>query len=313
METIARGITAIDLRFMGRPRVIASCLLQATGTVALIDPGPSTCLPALRQALRDRGVGIGDIDAICLTHIHLDHAGATGTIVRENARIRVMVHERGARHMANPERLLASARRLYGDNMERLWGEVAPVPAGNLQSLAGGECVEVGGRSLEVAYTPGHASHHVSYFDKPSGVAFVGDTGGVRIGSAGYVAPPTPPPDVDIEAWSSSVAQIERWHPDALFMTHFGLSDSVVHHLQTLLERLDQVGRLARASLEVEGDDAARAAWFAQQVRLELWRHMPETESSLYELAAPIELSWQGLARYWRKRTEAAGAGRTAG
>ena len=195
MQTIARGITCLDLMFLGKPRIIATGVLQGPGGVALVDPGPSTCLKTLRAVLGDHGITLADVRTILLTHIHLDHAGATGTLVRENPAIQVCVHERGAPHMADPAKLLHSATRLYGDDMDRLWGEFLPVPEANLRVLVGGERVAGADRDLEVAYTPGHASHHVSFLDRSSGVAFVGDVAGIRTGSELFALPPTPPPE----------------------------------------------------------------------------------------------------------------------
>ena len=179
-----------------------------------------------------------DVTALLLTHIHLDHAGATGSLVRENPALRVYVHERGAPHLVDPSKLLASASLLYGDAMERLWGEVSPVPASALTVLKGGERIEEGGRQLEVAYTPGHASHHVSYFNADTGIAFVGDTGGIKIVENGYVLPPTPPPDINLEAWDESLRTIEAWRPDTL----------VPHALRTARQRRPTHRRTARPS-----------------------------------------------------------------
>ena len=213
MNTLTHGLSWVDLQFHGRPQIIAAGLAQGRDGVAIIDPGPTTCLPTLELGLQASGIRWPDVRHILLTHIHLDHAGATGTIVREHPHIKVLVHERGARHLADPSRLIESATRIYGDRMEHFWGEFAPVPTSNLVSLTGGETIEAGGRVFDVAYTPGHASHHVSFFDASSGVAFVGDTAGVCI-NGGYVLPPTPPPDIDVELWSSSVDRILAWSPD---------------------------------------------------------------------------------------------------
>ena len=186
MNPLAAGISYVDLQFQGVPRVIATAVLHGTGGVALIDPGPSTTLPALTAALERAGIPLADVTALLLTHIHLDHAGAAGTLVHANPRLRVYVHEQGAPHLVDPTKLVASAARLYGDAMDRLWGEVRPVPADAIVSLGGGERIAGGGRDLEVAYTPGHASHHVSYFSREAGMAFVGDTAGIRLVAGGY-------------------------------------------------------------------------------------------------------------------------------
>lgn len=302
MITLTSGLAYIDLRFQGIPRVIATAVLHGPGGVALVDPGPSSSLPVLRAALERAGIGLNDVTALLLTHVHLDHAGASGTLVRENPRLRVYVHEKGAPHLVNPDKLLASATRLYGEAMDRLWGEVRPVPAEAVVTLAGGERLGAGGRGLDVAYTPGHASHHVSYFGRDAGVAFVGDTAGVRLVADQYVMPPTPPPDIDLEAWRESLERIAAWRPDTLFLTHFGPSAPSSAHLTELADRLDVAGRLVQASLARERTDEAREEWFADEMRRELRRVMSEADAQVYEVAARFDLNWRGLARYWRKR-----------
>jgi glyoxylase-like metal-dependent hydrolase (beta-lactamase superfamily II) len=303
MQTLAAGVSFVDLHFQGRARVIACAILHDGGGVALVDPGPSSTLPALRQQLLRSGIGVSDITAILLTHIHLDHAGATGALVRENPRIRVYVHESGARHMVDPSKLIASAARLYGDAMERLWGEFAPVPAAALAMLAGGERVTAGGRVLDVAYTPGHASHHVSFFSADTGVAFVGDTAGVQIIPGGYVLPPTPPPDIDLELWVRSLETIGKWRADTLFLTHFGPAAPPGHHLTALGAHLAAAAQLASESLSVEGGEQVQEAWFVERVRAELRRTLGDADAVAYEAACRFDLNWLGLARYWKKRS----------
>src|SRR5262249_39993420 len=195
---------------------------------------------------------LDDVTALVLTHIHLDHAGATGTLVREYPHLRVYVHEIGAPHMIDPGKLIASATRLYGDAMERLWGEIEPVPREVMTTLSGGERIDVAGRTLDVAYTPGHASHHVSFFSADSGVAFVGDAAGIRVVENGFVLPPTPPPDIDLEVWADSLATIERWQAETLFITHFGPASPSRPHLTAMRDHLGLVGRLARESLPLD-------------------------------------------------------------
>lgn len=304
MQTIARGITYADLNFLGKPKIIAAAAIQSPGGVALVDPGPSTCLDTLRAELGGQGIGIADVRAILLTHIHLDHAGATGTLVRENPEIQVYVHERGARHMADPAKLINSATRLYGDDMDRLWGEFLPVPQGNIHALAGGERVSVADRDLEVAYTPGHASHHVSYLDRASGVAFVGDTAGIRTGPDLFAMPPTPPPDIDIQVWKASAALIGDWQAETLFLTHFGPHGEPAAHMASLLEHLDGVADLARTVLEDEraATPDERVARFVADIRRYLQRHMSDTAAALYDKAAPLDQCWLGLERYWKKQ-----------
>ena len=298
---VAPGVSYIDLHFEGRPNAIATAVINTAGHIALVDPGPTSCLETLELGLNGYGIRIADVTDIVLTHIHLDHAGATGTLVRRSPNVRVWVHERGAPHLLDPGKLLASATRLYGAQMDRLWGEVAPVPAQNLTSLSGGERIQAGGRTFEVAYTPGHASHHVSYFDRDSGIAFVGDTAGMSV-NGGYVLPPTPPPDIDIELWEGSVARIEAWSPATLFLTHYGPAMHVRPHLQSLLENLHSAAAVVKASLEAPGTDEERTQVFTEHLRRELRSHMTEMEFEAYRVTAPPELLWLGLARYWRKR-----------
>jgi glyoxylase-like metal-dependent hydrolase (beta-lactamase superfamily II) len=213
--------------------------------VTVLACGPHAMLHRCAE-LSAAGVTMADVRAVLLTHIHLDHAGVTGTLVRENPALQVYVHELGAPHMVAPERLMSSAARLYGADMDRLWGEFLPVPEANIRVLRGGEQIEAGGRGFDVAYTPGHASHHVSYFDPASGVAFVGDTAGVRTGQALFVMPPTPPPDIDVEVWTESIELIRRWRPATLFATHFGPHEDAAAHLDALLQHLAALAELAR-------------------------------------------------------------------
>jgi glyoxylase-like metal-dependent hydrolase (beta-lactamase superfamily II) len=302
LNTLSHGLSWIDLRFLGRSNVIAAAVVQGPAGVAIIDPGPTSCLSALELGLQEHGVRWDDVRHILLTHIHLDHAGAVGTIVRAHPHISVFVHERGTKHMIDPTRLLDSATRLYGDQMDRLWGEFAAVPQANVMSLAGGEQIEAGGRVFDVAYTPGHASHHVSFFDASSGVAFVGDVAGVCGLGGGYVLPPTPPPDIDLEAWSTSVDRILEWSPSTMFLTHFGPVTRVRPHLAELLDNLQFVAGAVRTSLESDGTDEEKSERFADWLRQELRRHMSDAAVDSYIVAAGFKYLWFGLARYWRKR-----------
>lgn len=208
-------MTFIDLRFLGMKRVIGAAILEGPSGLTIIDPGPTSCLPALESGLAAMGRQLSDVRMLLLTHIHLDHAGATGTLLHRLPEAVVYVHERGAPHMIEPSKLLASATRLYGSNMDRFWGEFRAAPAERVRVIAGGERLEVAGRTLNVEYTPGHASHHVSYFDTTTGIAYVGDTGGIRV-VGDYIKAPTPPPDIDLELWEESLRTIESWKPAAL-------------------------------------------------------------------------------------------------
>jgi glyoxylase-like metal-dependent hydrolase (beta-lactamase superfamily II) len=229
--------------------------------------------------------------AILLTHIHLDHAAATGALVRRWPDLQVYVHERGAPHLVDPSKLLASAERLYGDRMEELWGEIVPVPAANVKPLAGGEDV----LGMRVAYTPGHASHHVSYFHEDSGTAFVGDVAAVRIPGADLIVPPTPPPDIDIETWLDSIAIVESWRPESLGLTHFGRVDDPIEHLEIVRKRLREEANLAG---ELSEDDYERHHRDRVAESAD-----PETAEELIQCVPP-QYQWRGLDRYWRKRAE---------
>jgi glyoxylase-like metal-dependent hydrolase (beta-lactamase superfamily II) len=302
MIALAGGVSYIDLEFSGIQRIIATAVLIGPGGVALLDPGPSSTLPTLRGALDRAGITLADVNAIVLSHIHLDHGGAAGTLVRENPAIRVYVHERGAAHMVDPTKLVASAARLYGDAMDRLWGEIRAVPAANLVALRDGDRFAVAGRDLQVAHTPGHAVHHISCFDVASGIAFVGDTAGIRLHPHGPIVPPTPPPDIDLEAWRTSLARIGAWHADTLFLTHFGSSSSPSAHLAETAERLEWMASTARTSLAREGSDEDRERWFIDQVRIALLQTMNGNGLTAIETAGRLDLNWKGLARYWRRR-----------
>jgi glyoxylase-like metal-dependent hydrolase (beta-lactamase superfamily II) len=279
---------AIDLRHMGEEKVI--CCWELDGI--LVDPGPQSTEDALLEAL-------GEVEptAILLTHIHFDHAGATGALVRRWPDLPVYVHERGAPHMAAPERLVASAARLHGgeEGLARMWGEVVPVPERNMHVLAGGETVL---DAFRVEYTPGHASHHVSYLHEPSGVAFVGDVAGVRIPPCDYVMAPTPPPDVDVEAWDRSLDIVEGWRPEALALTHFGRVDDVGAHIAAMHQRLHEVVGLAAQ----HGSDA-----FVAGIVERIERNAGDVAERYAQIAPPDQI-YLGARRYLDKRAQQAGA-----
>src|SRR5256886_8774625 len=294
------SITTLDNLWMGRPRSIAAGLLESDGHRAIVDPGPGSTLETLRQTLQARGIGVGDLNAILLTHIHLDHAGASGALVRENPKLAVYVHKNGAQHMIDPSKLLASAQRLWPNNLQRLFGETFPVPAENLRVLEGGETLTLGSRQVEVVYTPGHASHHVSYFDKTENVAFVGDTTGVRIEGNSFAMPATPPPDIDLGIWDTSFAAILERKPARLFLTHFGFSDNPSEHILLFRERLHRWAALAAEILRTAASDPAAMDAFMSATYAEVSQHLPAGEAEHYAFSAGLNLSFLGLARYLR-------------
>jgi glyoxylase-like metal-dependent hydrolase (beta-lactamase superfamily II) len=304
MEQIADRTSFVDVEYLGNPFYIACAVLEGDEGLALIDPGPAVSLPGLDRGLARVGYSIDDVTHLLLTHIHLDHAGGSGTLVQRNPSIRVCVHERGAKHMIDPERLLASAERIYGDQMDALWGEFLAVPEENVNVLTGGEELQAGGRVLDVAYTPGHASHHVSYFDDGTGIAYVGDTAGIRIANEPVTLPVTPPPDIDLEAWDESLQKIEAWSPERLFVTHFGADTNVSGTLDQLRERLMQWSLYVRRTMQSDITDEECATEFVTWVREDLERNLPADKVPVYQVSSMPEMSWHGLARYWRKKEE---------
>jgi glyoxylase-like metal-dependent hydrolase (beta-lactamase superfamily II) len=275
-------VRVIDVEHLGRKHVIGCWEVDGS----LVDPGPESSMGTLLAALGEERPR-----AIVLTHIHLDHAAATGALVRRWPDLEVYVHERGAPHLIDPSRLLASAERLYGDAMEALWGEIVPVPEANVTALAGGETV----LGMRVAYTPGHASHHVCYLHEDSGTAFVGDVAAVRIPPSNLIVPPTPPPDIDVEAWEGSIGIVEAWQPERLALTHFGAVEEPAEHLAGARERLREEAALARNLSEEDYEQ----------------RHRKRVEASADSETAveiiqcvPPQYQWRGLNRYWTKREE---------
>ena len=281
----------IDLRHLGRERVIGSYLLPE-GEPALVDCGPSSCLHALRAGLVAEGLEVGELRHLVLTHIHLDHAGAAGTLVRENPELLVHVSEIGAPHVVDPARLERSARRLYGDDFDRLWGPLLPVPEQNVRV--------VGTRvlGLEAFPTPGHASHHVSYLAS-DGSCLCGDAAGVRIPPSRYVAPVSPPPDIDVEAWERSLDAIAARRPDHLCLPHFGLVDDPQAHVERCRAALATWAERARRGSEEE---------FVRAAEEDLRKAADGETAAVFEQAGPLSQSYAGLRRYWDKRAETAAA-----
>jgi len=285
----------IDLMHKGYARNVGCYVVETDDGRALFDCGPATCIPALKTGLAERGLELADVRHLLLSHIHLDHAGAAGSLVREHPALQVHVSAVGAPHLSDPSRLEASARRLYGAEFDTLWGELAPVPEENVHV--------VGDDVLGLACFPstGHASHHVSMLHA-DGTLYAGDSCGVRIAPARFVLAPTPPPDIDLEAWRDSIARINVWRPETLFVTHFGPYAPVAAHLTEFADHLELTSGLVKASLARPGADEDREAWFADEVRRDLRRRMTESDAQAYEVAGRFDLSWRGLARYWRKK-----------
>lgn len=299
-------ITTLDDNWMGRPKSIGTALLESDGHRAIVDPGPSSTLETLKNQLRANGASASNLDAILLTHIHLDHAGATGALVQENPKLVVYVHKLGAPHMIDPSKLVASAARLWPHTLQQLFGEPLPVPAENLRILEGGETIHLGSRKIEVAYTPGHASHHVSYFEDAERVAFVGDTTGVKIEGHSYAMPATPPPDIDLKIWDGSFAAILERKPKRLFLTHFGFSDNPAAHIAQFRECLHRWMDMTVKILQSAPSDEAAMQSFMAKTRAEISEHLPPQDVDQYAATAGLNLSFLGLARHARKRAQAA-------
>lgn len=295
-------IEAIDLDFMGTERVIASFLLMGEGSAALVETGPTTCIDRLMEGLKTNGVSPEDVRQVFLTHIHLDHAGASGNLAELLPNATFYVHEIGYPHMADPSKLMKSATRIYGDRMEELWGEMRPVPEDRLEALEGGEEIEVAGGTLTTHYTPGHAYHHLAYLEPDSGALFAGDVAGIRLPGQSYVRPPTPPPEVDINAWIQSIGEIRKISPSSLLPTHFGRYEDVERHLGELEQRLqdwllfveERVDQgVSREEISEELKDKGDAEMLAEGGSVE--------ESERYELAGNYMMLVDGLIRYISK------------
>lgn len=271
----------IDLHFGGHPHAIGVYLVETDDGLALFDCGPATTLPALERGLDAHGVELGEIRHLLLSHIHFDHAGAVGPIVRRHPELTVWVSPIGAPHLIDPSRLERSARRLYGDLFDELWGELAPVPEENIRAAEG----DVLG--WECFPTTGHASHHVSYFR--NGTLLAGDAAGVRMPGGSYVLPVSPPPDIDVEAWHATAAAIRARSPERLALIHFGVHEDVETHLDRLERELDRWA--ARVHDGMEADEFVAAA-----------RADAGDEADAYDRVAPFWQCWQGLKRYWDTR-----------
>ena len=284
------GPDLIDLHHQTE-RVVGCYLLETDDGLALHDCGPTTCLTALKAALADRGLALTDVRHLLLSHIHLDHAGAAGTIVRDHPGLRVHVSDVGAPHLLDPSRLEASARRLYGEAFDILWGELAPVPAENVE-IVGDHVV-----GLECFPSPGHASHHVCYLHG-DGTLYAGDAAGVRIQPGRLALPVCPPPDLDVEAWFRTFEEIERHRPERLALIHFGVAESPSEHLALLREKLTTWAEWGREGLDEE-------AWVTA-ARRDLEAAVGEDEAAVWERAAPLWQSYVGMKRYWDKKSQAA-------
>jgi glyoxylase-like metal-dependent hydrolase (beta-lactamase superfamily II) len=285
----------LDLELMGAPGVVAAYVLPHENGAIVVDCGPGSTLPKLLQGLGQHGLEPRDVKHLLLTHIHLDHAGAAGQLAREHG-WRVYVHRHGAAHMLHPERLLTSATRIYGTMMDTLWGSFEPVPQEQLTVLEGNETLQIAGIEAQAHYTPGHAIHHIAYAVGDD--VFSGDVGGVRLQGSSHVVPPTPPPDIDLEAWRSSLAQLRALKPKRLYPTHFGGFDDATAHLDTLESNLNALEQLSLKTLRHGGNAEDMASAIKQLAKERLQNKDLEFK---YELSTPHLMAANGLLRYWQK------------
>jgi glyoxylase-like metal-dependent hydrolase (beta-lactamase superfamily II) len=293
----------VSLPFLDEPQIVGSYLLAGENELAIIDPGPSSTLEWLLSSIKEAGFDPHDVTHILLTHIHLDHAGATGSLVRRLPKAQVYVHSKGAPHMIDTSKIVASSARIYGNRMQMLWGEIESTPEERVHILEDGDILKVAGRRLEVHYTPGHAVHHVIFFDAHSGELFAGDVAGVRLPGVDYVRPPTPPPDIDLEAWSASIDLLKRLHPDVLYLAHFGPTGDPDQHLDRLREALYIWGNFVLEEMRRGKDEAEIIAMLIEKTQPALQRIAPDPHAvQRYEIATNYAMTVQGYMRYWRKK-----------
>ncbi len=308
VREIDPGIFLIDHHFQGLPGVIASYLLVDGDGLTLVEAGPSSTTEALLAGIRAAGFDPAGITQLLVTHIHLDHAGAAGSLLRRLPRAQLFVHPVGAPHLIDPSKLVSSATRIYGEAMERLWGEILPVPEERLSVLEDGMEIRAGGRTLVALDTPGHAAHHLAFHDPTAGLVFTGDVAAVRLAHTGYVRPPTPPPELDLELWQQSVARLRALQPRRLLLTHFGPVDDVQWHLDELLARLFFWAGWVDGRLQAGESPAVVTSELQRLGDAEVLEATGDAElARFYELATPYEMTVTGIARYFRKRRERGG------
>jgi glyoxylase-like metal-dependent hydrolase (beta-lactamase superfamily II) len=290
------NLQTLDLQFF-TPTVIASYLIETAAGPILIETGPDTVFENLESQINAAGYSVDDVGHVFVTHIHLDHAGSAWRFAERGATI--YVHPAGAKHLEDPSKLLASAARIYGDDMDRLWGRVEPIPHERIRITGDKESIAIGSARIQVLETPGHASHHNAYLFQDA--VFTGDVGGIRIDN-GPVFPPTPPPDINIELWQESIRTIRNLNPAILFPTHFGASSSVDEHLDELESRLLEWTAFVGERVDAGKDDATITAEFKEMVESVYSMHsFSELEKKASELADPHWMNVLGLVRYWKK------------
>lgn len=302
---VAPGIFLIDLGFQGTAGTIGAYLLAGNDELALIETGPSTTRRKLEMGTREAGFDIRDVTRLIPTHIHLDHAGAAGGLMRDHPRMRITLHPGGAPFLIDPERLVKSAARIYGDRMDELWGEVAALPADRVDTVEDDEPLQVAGHTLHVRYTPGHAGTHISLFDEASGTLFTGDSAGARIAPSAYVCPTVPLPEIDLDVWRGSVEIMRELRPTQLALTHFGIFSDVDRHLDDLIPNAEAVLAIAREEL-VAGNDLDDVTARILDLERDLFTEEADSVALMrqMELAMPAWMASLGLQRVLKKRGE---------
>ena len=296
-------LKTLDLHFQDRPQTIAAYLLPHDDGAALVETGPGSTFPRLQAQLADHGLTPADISEVLLTHVHLDHAGAAGHLTRHGATL--YVHRDGVSHLADPKKLLASAERIYGDDMDRLWGDMHPVPEEQLVALHDEDTVPLGTREATALDTPGHAAHHMSYVI--GDVCFTGDVGGVRLPGEAYVELPLAPPEIRLNLWRESLTRLraasEQHNVTHLAPTHFGIYDDVSAHLDRLAGVIDAADEWTAETMPnlAENNEALRDAATAWMQDLASANGVDEATWERYELANPSWMAALGLKRYWNK------------
>ena len=297
----------IDLEFMGALRIIGVYLIPTgDGGCVLVETGPASTIDALIMGMHGVGYAVSDLRAAFVTHVHLDHAGAAGTLCRLSG-CALYAHPAGVDHLVDPDcKLIPSAQRLYGDRMEMLWGEILPAPAELVHGVADGETVEIGSLTLRGWHTPGHACHHVVW--EINGCVATGDVAGVRFPGSTHVLPPMPPPDIDVEDWQESIDRVRRIRPERLLLTHFGAFDDVTRHLDELELRLRRWQRCAERTLEEDGDPSDLARRLKEIDEREMaGAAVPAQAAQRYRRLCPMDGNSAGLFRYCTRRAERGG------
>ncbi|MBO0793875.1 MAG: MBL fold metallo-hydrolase [Ktedonobacteraceae bacterium] len=300
---LSLGTWQISLPFQGEPGIVGTYLLAGANEIALIDPGPGSTSEALLEGVRQLGFDPAEITHLIATHVHLDHAGATGTLLQQMPNARVYAHKAGAPHLINPSRLVSSAQRIYGDRMQQLWGKIEPVPEDRVQIIGDGDILRVANQRLEVHYAPGHAIHHIILFNAHTGELHAGDAAGVRLQDIDYVRPPTPPPDLDLEAWSATIDNIKRLRPDVLYLAHFGPTRNPDQHCEQLREKLFSWGDFVLNALHEGKNETQIIDMLIAQNEPKL-RRVAHDDQALkrYEIATNYAMTVQGYIRYWKKK-----------